>query len=238
MSKKLDCGGGGRQCTVTGMAIPLLKNVRFYVLVFSLLLSAVIYGLVIYIIPESSLRVTTLTQMYALTAITYLYVTLLIGPAVYMFKWLPWRGYIHRSRRAIGVSVFYFASLHASLAFFGQLGGFKGLFFLNRNYLIAITLSFTALVILACMAATSFDVMVRRLGGQRWKMLHRFVYVAGVLIIVHAFLLGTHFAVLSNLIPRIFFVAMACLLLLEGGRVAAYLERRRKAATIKKLADV
>ncbi len=202
-----------------------LKNIRFYVLCLAILFSIAIFVGVFLKIPEGSLRIIKLTQLYALTTLSLLYITLLIGPATYVFRWIPFRGDIYRARRAIGVSTFYFAVLHASFAFFGELGGFRGLFFLSNKYLLAISLSFTALCILAAMASTSFDFMVIKL-GTKWKLLHRFIYLVAVLILVHALMLGTHFQDISGWIPQIFLGAFAVLLLLEANRFDAYLSRR------------
>jgi sulfoxide reductase heme-binding subunit YedZ len=35
------------------------------------------------------------------------------------------------------------------------------------------------------LAATSTAGMIRRLGGRRWNLLHRLVYVTGVLVVIH-----------------------------------------------------
>src|SRR5258708_1943827 len=167
----------------------LFTNVRFYVLIFSVLLSVGFYLYVRLTIPEGALQIIRLTQYYALSALTYLYLAVLAGPLMYVAKWFPFRAQYLKARRAIGVSAFYFGLLHALLAFFGQLGGFAGLFFLSGNYLLAISLSFTALVILFLMAATSFDAMVTKLTFPKWKLLHRFVYLVIVLILIHALML-------------------------------------------------
>ncbi len=210
----------------------LFKNIRFYVLVFSVVLSLVIYAIVVMTIPEGTLQIIRLTQVYALTAIAYLYLVLLAGPLCFTFMWLPFRGKYLKARRAMGISVVYFALLHSSLAFFGQLGGFPGLFYLNSKYLLSISLSFIALVIFCLMASTSFDFMVRKLTFPRWKFLHRFVYLAGILVLIHALLLGTHFSNLSELIPQISIGLLAILLLLETNRIDAWLQR--KFATLPK----
>ncbi len=131
-----------------------------------------------------------------------------------------------KARRALGVSAFYFGLLHGLFAFFGQLGGFAGLGFLSSKYLLAISLSFIALVILFLMTVTSFDFMVAKLTYPKWKFLHRFVYIAGVLILLHALMLGTHFSDLSSTIPQIFFSALAILLLLEANRFDTYLQKK------------
>ncbi|MBI3255702.1 MAG: ferric reductase-like transmembrane domain-containing protein [Candidatus Andersenbacteria bacterium] len=186
---------------------------------------AAVFGQTWYSIDDSALRVASLTQYYALLAFAYLYLALLIGPAVYSFHWLPWRGHIYRARRAVGFSAFIFAQLHAEIAFWGQLGGIKGLPSLPANYVIAITLSSIALLILTLMAATSFDKMVQRLGMKRWKLLHRFIYLASFLVLIHALMIGSHFADMDTAVFRVSFVALVLLLWLEANRLAAYLQR-------------
>ncbi len=192
----------------------LFRNIRFYVLLFSVSLSVFIYF--------SSWNVTQLTQTYALTAAAYLYLTLLIGPLCYRFKSIPFRVQYIKARRAIGVSVFYFGFLHAYFAFFGVLGGFASLPTLPGKYLIAIALSFTALIILTLMAATAFDFMIEKLGFNKWKFLHRFVYLVGVFVLIHALLIGSHFQNFG-IVPIISFVAIAFLLFLEIPRVINFL---------------
>lgn len=85
-----------------------MGNIRFYVLFFSILLSVVTYFYVISTTPESSLQVIKITQIYALVAITYLYITLLATPLTKIFTSLPFRGQYIKARRALGVSAFYF----------------------------------------------------------------------------------------------------------------------------------
>lgn len=204
----------------------LFKNIRFYVLVASLLLSRALYVAVAVSGPSGALTILHVSRVYALTALLYLYIALLIGPLVYRWHWLPYRGYIYRARRAVGVSTFYFASLHAYFTFFRQLGGFRGLPFLPMSYLIPISFSATALLILALMATTSTDRAIRFLTAPRWKALHRFVYLAGVLILLHAALLGTHFQNPHDPIPQLTALALLFLLYIEAPRVDRYLQQR------------
>lgn len=201
-------------------------HVRLIVIGCTLFLSLAIFLATTASISEPRLQIIRLTQLYALTAITYLYLTLLASPLIRVFPKLPHAGmYIH-ARRALGLSVFYFATLHASFAFFGQLGGFAGLPFLNEKYLLAITLSSTALFILFIMAIISWDGAIQRLGFKKWKFIHRFVYLAGFLILIHALMLGTHFANLSGVIPQILFLGVSLLLFLEALRVDASLQKK------------
>lgn len=204
----------------------LLRTIRYIVITFNLLIAVVVLLLIKTTIPSGSLQTIRLTQTYALLAISYLYISLIISPLHSLFPNLYINRFLIRARRATGVSAFMFALIHACFAFFGQLGGFKGLGFLSNTYLLAITLSFTALTILACMAATSFDRIIAKIGFQKWKLLHRFVYLAGILIVIHALLLGTHFSTTSGIIYRIASVALVVLLLLEALRLDTYMKRR------------
>lgn len=163
----------------------LFSNIRFYVLIFSLFLSVIEYVL--------AKKTIVLVPVYAYTAVFYLYLALLAGPLTKLFIWFPMRAQYIKARRAIGVSAFFFALLHARFAFFDLLGGFSSLPTFNGTYLIAITLSSIALLILTLMAATSFDYMVKKLTFPKWKMLHRFVYVAALFILIHAILIGSRF---------------------------------------------
>lgn len=178
------------------------------------------------IVPGSTLQSIRIGQVFALTSVAYLYLALFISPFYYSFPNLKFKSQIIKARRGLGVSAFYFGLLHGSFEFFLQLGGFAGLGFLSNKFLLAISFSFTALVILAIMATTSFDFMIKKMGYAQWKMLHRFVYLAGILILIHALMLGTHFINLSEVIPTIFFVALALLLLLEAQRVDGYLNKK------------
>lgn len=193
----------------------LFRNIRFYVLLFSISLSVFIYF--------SSWSATQLTQTYALTAAIFLYFTLLAGPFCYKFKSFPFRLQYIKARRAIGVSTFYFGLLHAYFAFFKELGGFGSLSTLPQKYLIAIALSFTSLIILTLMVATAFDFMIEKLTFPKWKFLHRFIYLVGIFILIHALLIGSHFQN-NSLIRSASFVLIGFLLILEVPRVINFLK--------------
>ncbi len=193
----------------------LFGNIRFYVLLVSFFwaIGILLYSLTT--IHSEQLQIIRITQWFALSATFYLYAALFIGPLSrfvtngFIQMWL-------KARRALGVSAFLFGLLHGCFAFFGQLGGFQGLLFLDKWYLLAISFSFTALLILAIMASTSFDFIIVKLKFRRWKIIHRFVYIAGIFILIHALMLGTHFQNLSSLFPVLFYLGLAVLLLMHG----------------------
>ena len=98
--------------------------------------------------------------------------------------WLGWPELV-RFRRMLGLLVFFYASLHMlSYAWFDM--GFDLADTLQdivkRPF---IWLGFSGFVILLALAATSFNRAIRWLGGKRWHMLHRGVYLVAVLAVLH-----------------------------------------------------
>lgn len=206
----------------------LLTNIRFKILLFSFFFSILVFFYVKSTVPSGTIQTIKLTQIYALTAVFFLYITLLATPLTKYFQFLPYRGEYIKARRALGISVFYFGILHSYLAFFKQLGGFAGLGFLSDKYLLAISLSFGGLLIFTIMALTATDKAIERMGFRIWKAVHRLIYLAGFLILTHALMLGTHFVNLSASIPKIFFVSLAFLLVLEAKRLDDWTHEKYK----------
>jgi DMSO/TMAO reductase YedYZ heme-binding membrane subunit len=204
----------------------LFKNIRFYIITASFLLSVAIYLYSKTTTPESIAQTVKLSEIFGLISILYLYVALLATPLTRFFPSLPYRGKYIFMRRAIGVSAFYFACLHTFISFFYQLGGFAGLGFLDNRYILAIILALGALLIYGIMAATSLDYMIDKLTFFRWKVIHRFTYLASILVLVHFMLLGTHYADLTGILPQISFVAITFLLILESFRFDSYLRTK------------
>lgn len=87
-------------------------------------------------------------------------------------------------RRMLGLFAFFYASLHLTTyvwldQFFDVHAMADDIF--ERPF---ITLGFAAYVILIPLAATSTGAMMRRL-GRRWQQLHRLVYLAAILAVLH-----------------------------------------------------
>ena len=113
-------------------------------------------------------------------ALRLLWVVLLIGPARRILG-LP---RLIRARRILGVGVFGLAFLHFGLYAFDQ--GFDWLQVARETVLrIYLSVGAIALIGLAALAATSSDRAVARLGGGRWYLLHRAIYVLAALSAVH-----------------------------------------------------
>ncbi|MDB4939876.1 MAG: Sulfoxide reductase heme-binding subunit YedZ [Candidatus Doudnabacteria bacterium] len=200
----------------------LLKYIRYIIIIFSVVLAIVIKILVQRSLPLESLSDIRLGEIYALVTLIYLYLTLLVSPLYFNFPQTPFRALYVKARRSLGVSVFLFAALHSYYEFFKLLGGLSGLQFLSGKYLFATILGIIDITVLALLASTSFNYAVKKL-GKKWKMLHRMVYLAGIFIIIHALILGTHFINLSNAIPTIFFIALIVLMVLEAFRFGKYI---------------
>jgi sulfoxide reductase heme-binding subunit YedZ len=89
-------------------------------------------------------------------------------------------------RRMIGVGAFCYGVAHITLYAADQM--FDLAHVANEIAVrVYLTIGFTALLGLATLASSSTDGMVRRLGGLRWRRLHRLVYLIAVLALVHFF---------------------------------------------------
>lgn len=204
----------------------LTQNIRFYILLSTVILSLSIYLWAKINFQIEQFQIIRLTQIYSLLAILYLYIALLAEPFCYTFKSFQYKDLYLDARKAIVASVFYFAFLHTCLAFFGQLGGFDGLGFLGNRYLIPIILSFTALIILLLISITSLDFIGKKFTPTIRRIFHDLVYIAGILILIHAMMLGTHFSDLVDFIPQLVFVGLGFLLFLESLRIDSWVKER------------
>ncbi len=117
-------------------------------------------------------------------AVVFLLMSLAVTPLV---KTRPSFKRLMLYRRAVGLWAFAYALLHA-LGFWGlYLGWYWGDLvseLVERPYIVV---GFIALLILLVLALTSPKVVMRKLGGRRWRFAHRFVYVAVLLAMVHYF---------------------------------------------------
>ncbi len=107
--------------------------------------------------------------------------SLSLTPLRLVFK-MTWQMHL---RRLLGLLAFFYACLHISawivLDHFFDWEEMIG-DVMKRPY---ITVGILALTLLVPLAATSTTRAVKRLGGANWRRLHRLVYVAGVLGVLH-----------------------------------------------------
>ncbi len=147
--------------------------------------------------------------------LAFLMLTLAVTPV----RQITGLGWLIKLRRMLGLFAFFYASLH--FAIYLGLDQFFAFDYIlediaERPY---ITVGFTTLLILIPLAVTSTKRMVRRIGGKRWSRLHKLVYLAAALGVLHFLWLVK--ADIRE--PAIFAVILVTLL---GYRLTAELRRR------------
>jgi sulfoxide reductase heme-binding subunit YedZ len=137
-----------------------------------------------------------ITDETGVWTLRFLCITLAMTPLRRLTGWIA----VIRFRRMLGLFAFFYGTVHllifvvadrfASLGFpslaqwqsVRALAASIGSEIFVRPY---ITVGFTSWVCMLALAATSTNGMVRRLGGKRWQMLHRLIYLAAVAGVVH-----------------------------------------------------
>jgi sulfoxide reductase heme-binding subunit YedZ len=137
-----------------------------------------------------------------------------------------------RFRRMLGLFAFFYACLHFTTyiwldKFFDLSEMWKDI--AKRKY---ITVGFSAFLLLIPLAITSTAGWIRRLGGKRWQLLHRLIYVSATLGVIHYYWL-----VKSAVIRPLTYGAIVAILLLW--RLFASLLKKKQmrveAATVRPL---
>lgn len=113
--------------------------------------------------------------------LTFLSLTMAVTP----LRQLTQRVWLGRFRRLLGLFAFFYGVLHFSTylvldQFFDWANIVKDIS--KRPY---ITVGFSALVLMTPLALTSTDAMLKRLGGKRWRQLHRLVYLITAAGVAH-----------------------------------------------------
>jgi methionine sulfoxide reductase heme-binding subunit len=116
-------------------------------------------------------------------------VFLLLSLAVSPLRRITGLNWLIRFRRILGLFAFFYGSLHlltyVSFDRFFHITTIPG--DVAKRPFIAVGM--TAFFLMLPLAITSTDKMVKRLGGRRWARLHRIVYAAGVLGVLHYYML-------------------------------------------------
>lgn len=124
--------------------------------------------------------VTAALHETGLWSLRLLLVTLAVTPLRLITGW----GRVLAVRRMLGVTALGYALVHLGLYVFEQ--GFDLLRvageIARRLYL---TIGFLSLLAMAALGATSFDSAIRRLGAQRWNLLHALIYPLTLLALWH-----------------------------------------------------
>jgi sulfoxide reductase heme-binding subunit YedZ len=117
------------------------------------------------------------------TVLSCLMLTLAVTPLRRLTGWNE----IIRVRRLIGLTAFWYACLHFStyVVFDQSLSISEIMTDIAKHPWVLV--GFTAFLCLIPLAITSTNGWVRRLGGKRWRRLHRLVYVAAAAGVLHYF---------------------------------------------------
>ena len=186
--------------------------------------------------PSMTGSLAVLMREFALTGLYLLFGTLIPGLLSVYFPNFPLNALFIRARRSLGISGFFFGASHGLIGFFYNLSAsVLAPLFLPFRYQIALFCSFIAFCILALMAISSIDRIERWMGSVKWKRLHRFVYWAIILIVIHAFLIGSHFTIPTSIIPKITNSIALTLLLLEVGATLLRFWQQKRLGTVKNI---
>lgn len=118
-----------------------------------------------------------------LWAVRFLLLTLAVTPLRHVWKWPE----LVFTRRTLGVAVFAYAVIHL-VAYAGDLGWDVAKVVSEIVARIYLAIGFIALILLTPLAITSFNAMMKRMGGINWRRLHRLIYPIAGLATLHFFL--------------------------------------------------
>ena len=116
----------------------------------------------------------------------FLMFTLLVSP----FRKIPGMNWLIRYRRMLGLFAFFYACVHFTIyLWFDKALDWHEIYgdFTRRVFYIV---GLAAFVLLIPLALTSTAGWIRRLGGRRWQMLHRLIYVSALAGALHYYLQG------------------------------------------------
>jgi len=94
-----------------------------------------------------------------------------------------------KARRMIGLFAFFYGALHLlTYVWFDQFFNLRSIVsdVTQRRFILV---GMTAFLLMVPLAITSTNKMVKRLGGKTWARLHRVVYVAAILGVLHFWML-------------------------------------------------
>lgn len=118
-------------------------------------------------------------------ALRFILIALAVTPIRVMTGW----SIVGRLRRMLGLYAFFYVVLHlSSYVGLDQFFFWSGIWqdIVKRVY---ITLGMVAVLMLLPLAITSTDKMIKRVGARRWRKLHRLVYPAAILGVIHFFMM-------------------------------------------------
>lgn len=139
------------------------------------------YGIALWQDTLGANPIEALTRGLGDWALRLLLITLAVTPLRRATGW----AWLLRLRRMLGLFAFFYACLH--LVAYLWLDQFFDWVDIGRDILKRpfITVGMATFLLLVPLAATSTNAMIRRLGGERWQRLHRLIYPAALLAVLH-----------------------------------------------------
>ena len=125
------------------------------------------------------------TRTTGMLTLVFLSLTVAITPLRKIFR----INSLVKFRRMLGLFAFFYGSLHLlTYVWFDRLFNFVSVVadVVQRPFILA---GMTAFLLMAPLAVTSTNKMVKRLGGKRWARLHRLVYLAAIAGVIHFWML-------------------------------------------------
>ena len=159
-----------------------------------------------------------MTRTTGMLTLIFLMITLALTPA----RKVTGANWIVKFRRMLGLYAFFYGTLHLiTYVWFDRYFNLRSVVsdVVQRPF---IAIGMTAFFLMAPLALTSTNQMIKRLGGKRWAKLHRLVYLAGIAGVVHFWML-----VKSDIRLPLTFAFILFLLL--GYRVIVRIDSRQQA---------
>jgi sulfoxide reductase heme-binding subunit YedZ len=147
-------------------------------------LSLLPFGLLLYNFFTDNLSANPLDDITDTTGtwtLRFLMITLSVTPLVKITGW----GILSQLRRMCGLYAFFYGSMHfLTYLWFDKFFEWEEILpdIPKRPFILV---GFTSLMLMVPLALTSWNRMVKRLGGKRWKRLHRLVYLVAIGGVLH-----------------------------------------------------
>jgi len=149
--------------------------------------------------------------------------SLLLSLAVTPLRSLPGFSWLLQFRRSLGLYAFFYTCCHLAIYFWYQQAHNIPSTLYEITHRLYLILGFTALLLMAPLAATSFNAAVRALGGKKWKALHRLAYLAAILGCIHYYI-----EVKADIRKPLIMIAVLTVLL--GYRLLAFIKHKTNPA--------
>lgn len=217
------------------LSADLSPHIRRYVFIAALIWGLSVLGFLYIISFDKDEFLKGIVRIYGFTSLFLIFLTLTPGMIRTYFPAFILDSLLIKSRRALGICTFIFGFIHGTVAFLYYFSGsMQRISSLPLHYQLAAYFAIAALFIFAVMAITSSDKIVEILGFQKWKIIHRFIYLAFLLSLLHSFIRGTHLNEPFKTFSAIMVFFSLTFVLLEIGSTIAFVFTHNSSKTSPK----